>query len=84
MKALLLLSAHGVLAIKERTKKLVGYTFDKSNVKELANNYLMMQKGDAPEDLVMMLNHLKEQGVTTIEVEDPTYKPMIDALEELY
>ena len=83
MKALLLPSVHGVLAVKERTKKLLGYTFSDLTVKELANNYLMMQKGEAPEDLLMMLNTLKGQGVTTIEVEDPTYKPIIDSFEGL-
>ncbi len=72
MKALLLPTVYGILAIKEKSKEVLDIIFQNTTIENIAENYLQLQKGNLPEELEKMCENLKEQGYSTIEVEDPT------------
>jgi len=83
MKALLLTSVHGIIALNEKNK-VVGTVYHDISLNDLANYYILMEKGEPPPDFKQFIQNLKEKGFSTFEIENPSYKPLFKDISDIY
>jgi nucleolar protein 56 len=80
MKALLLTSVHGIIALNEKNK-VVATVYHDISLNDLASNYILMEKGELPPDFKYFIQNLKEKGYSDFEIENPYYKPLFKDLD---
>ena len=82
MKALLLTSVHGIIALNENNK-VVGTIYQDISLNDLANYYILMEKGELPPDFKQFIQNLKEKGCSAFEIENPSYKPLFKDISDV-
>lgn len=82
MKALLLTSVHGIIALNEKNK-VIGTVYHDISLNNLANNYILMDKGELPPDFKQFIQNLKEKGCSAFEIENPSYKPLFKDISDV-
>ncbi len=82
MKALLLTSVHGIIALNEKNK-VIGTVYHDISLNILANNYILMDKGELPPDFKQFIQNLKEKGCSAFEIENPSYKPLFKDISDV-
>ncbi len=82
MKALLLTSVHGIIALDEKNK-VIGTVYNNTSLNNLANYYILMEKGELPPDFKQFIQNLKEKGCSTFEIENSSYKPLFKDISDV-
>lgn len=82
MKALLLTSVHGIIALNEKNK-VVATVYHDISLNDLASNYILMEKGELPPDFKQFIQNLKEKGYSAFEIENPYYKPLFKDISDV-
>lgn len=82
MKALLLTSVHGIIALNEKNK-VVATVYHDISLNDLASNYILMEKGELPPDFKQFIQNLKEQDYSEFEIENPPYKPLFKGISDI-
>ncbi len=82
MKALLLTSVHGIIALDEKNQ-VVGTVYHDLSLNDLANYYILMEKRELPPDFKQFIQNLKEKGYSKFEIENPSYKPLFKDISDI-
>ena len=82
MKALLLTSVHGIIAVNEKNE-VVRTVYHDISLNDLANYYILMEKGELPPDFKQFIQNLKETGCSSFEIENPSYKPLFKDISDI-
>jgi len=82
MKALLITSVHGIIALNEKNK-VIGTIYHDKSLNDLANYYILMEKGELPPDFAQFIQNLKDQGCSAVEIENPSYKSLFKNITDV-